>query len=113
MMVIVRIAVLVVAAVLGLLLLLNWETLSERARGDRGNGAPQITLVTSEARIPATRSLPLFPEPLGRMGGLRPHACPHEDGDPLARQRGYAVPCVWTNPRTGLGYFIDSAEYLN
>lgn len=102
--IIIKVALIVGAILAGLILLNSWDTLSERARGGK---ALQVTLVTSEASTPATRTLPLFPEPLGRMGGLRPHECPHEDGDPSGR------PCVWTDGPTGRGYFIDSAEYLN
>ena len=33
--------------------------------------------------------------------------CPYEDGSPSGQ------PCLWTDPDTGLQYFIDSSEYLD
>jgi hypothetical protein len=102
--IIIRVVAAVVAIATALWCLANWGTLQERARG---NGDPGVHLQVVYAQQPATRALVLFPEPLGPMGGMRPHECPHEDGDPSGR------PCVWTDYPTGRGYFIDSTEYLD
>lgn len=101
--IIIKVALIVGAILTGLILLNSWDTLSERARGGK---ALQITLQAAYGQPPVSRTIPLFPEPLGRMGGLRPHECPYEDGDPSGR------PCVWTD-WTGKGYFVDSVEYLH
>lgn len=102
--IIVKGAAILAAIAVALTVLANWGTLQERARS---NGAPGTHLQVAYAQQPATRALTLFPEPLGPMGGMRPHECPHEDGDPSGR------PCVWTDYPTGRGYFVDSAEYLD
>lgn len=124
--ILIRAAVLLLAAVAGLAILANWDAMSQRARDPRP--APSLqhgvqppaeqnaSVRGSEGAVEAPvaqRQTLIAPEPLGRMGGLRPAACPYEDGDPEAWLHGHAWPCIWQNPRTGKTYYVDSVEYLD
>lgn len=102
-----KVLALVIAALIGLALLASWDSLQARSRGT------ERPVERSHVQPVPVWSGVIAPEPLGRMGGLRPHMCPYEDGDPVARTLGHAVPCIWQNPRTGKTYYVSSAEYLD
>lgn len=101
------IVVLILAALAGLTLLNTWDTLQQRSRGT------ERPAQRSWAQPVPTWQGMVAVEPLRRMGGMRPHACPHEDGDPAARLHRHAVPCIWQNPRTQKMYYVSSVEYLD
>lgn len=103
----IKVLVMVLAVVAGLALLANWDGLRERAQHPRG-----LTLRSASQPV-QTWAGAISPELMGRMGGMRPHMCPHEDGDPLAMLVGHLVPCVWQNPRTRKLYYVSSVEYLD
>lgn len=94
--ILIRVGVIVVAALIGLWLGNSWVRLSERAQH------PEKRSSATETR---QRLTVVAPDRMGRMGNLRPTWCPHEDGDPML------YGCIWQNPRTGKTYYVDSVEY--
>lgn len=116
----IKVGGLLIVAALAALLSANWAQVSGKARqepvpahslqqGIQPGGDPPLQLQGAYSRLlqPQTWAGSVFPEPLGRMAGVRLHMCPQEDGDPSTR------PCVWQDPDTDRIYYVDSTEYLD